>query len=184
MSAPDPSSIEDAEIPQVMSAESALGVEGCGLPQVCASSEIACKLLTYRTLDWHLLPCVITLRDIIDSLPGNIGWNDLETKPLTDTPWSYAPFVDRYVSPGTPDWSEGRLLCRQCVLKLMGCRVLNSLRELKAQSRSSHLLCCGVSGSNRACCLGGQQVEDCWYGYNCRTQRRPYHGAKLNVRDG
>jgi len=50
----------------------------------------------------------------------------------------YTSFVDLYVSPGVPDWSEGKTMCKECILTLMGRRTLNSLRELKAQRGSSH----------------------------------------------
>ena len=29
--------------------------------------------------------------------------------------------------------------------------------------------------------LEGPQLEDCWYGYKCRTQRKHTHAIKLNV---
>ena len=90
-------------------------------------------------LDWHLLPCEVAYQEVLHGLPGNLSWNSRETLPLSATPWVFAPFVNRYVSPGTPDWSEGKLFCKQCVVRLMGRHVLNSLRELRAQGRSSRL---------------------------------------------
>ena len=39
-----------------------------------------------------------------------------------------------------------------------------------------------VPGRNRNFWLDGPQLEDCWYGYECRTQREYDHAAKLNVR--
>ena len=107
---------------------------------------LACEWLTSRVLDWHLLPCAVTLHEVLGGLPGRLGWNTRETQQLSATPWSCISFVDRYVSPGVPDWSEGKLLCRGCVLKLMGRHVLNSLRELKAQSRSCRLSPPDLSG--------------------------------------
>ena len=117
-----------------------------------------------------------------DGLPGYLSWNTLEIEPLVATNWVFTQFVNRHVSPEAPDWSEGKVLCKRCVLKLMGRRVLNSLRELRAQSMSSRPPSPDMSGSNRTSCPDGPQREDCWYGYNCRTQRKPHHAAKLNVR--
>lgn len=110
---------------------------------------IARKWLTPHDLDWHLLPCAVTLGPMLKSLPGHLGWNSQEILPIQINPWSYADFVNRHISPGTPDWSEGRLLCNKCVLKVMGRYALNSLREIKAQRRSSRLSSSIVSRSNR-----------------------------------
>lgn len=143
---------------------------------------IARGLLTARVLGWHLLPCTITFYDLLDRLPGYLRWNSLEIQPLLATKSVYTQFVNRHVSPGTPDWSEGKLLCGVCVLKLMGRRVLNSLRELKAQRTSSGPSSPDMSGDNRTSCPDGPQLEDCWYGYKCRTQRKDSHAVKLNVR--
>jgi len=114
----------------------------------------------WSSSNWHLLPCIILPDEVLDNLPGHLGWNRHETEPLSIIPWTFARFVDRHVSPGTKDWSEGKVLCTGCVLKLMGRRALGSLRELKAQH--------------------GPQLEDCWYGYKCRTQRRETHAVRLN----
>ena len=139
------------------------------------------RWLTSHILDWHLLPCDITRGDIFDSLPGALGLNNYETWPLFAVPWSFAHFVDRHVSPGGGDWSEGKVLCKKCVLELMGRHVLNSLRELKAQRGCSCLLNCGTPGNNRIFRLDEPQLENCWYGYRCRTQRKDTHAVKLNV---
>lgn len=141
------------------------------------------RWLTSHVLDWHLLPCVIVLEDVLDNLPGALGWNDHETQPLTVTPWSFAHFVDCHVSPGTRDWSEGKVLCKVCVLKIMGRKAFDSLRESKAQRGSPCLGRRNVSNNNRIFYLDGPQLEDCWYGYRCRTQRKSAHAAKLNVRN-
>ena len=45
------------------------------------------------------------------------------------------------------------------------------------------LLFYNVSGSDWIFFLEGPQPEDCWYGYNCRTQRKCDHAIKLNVCD-
>ncbi|KAF9786111.1 hypothetical protein BJ322DRAFT_1058049 [Thelephora terrestris] len=124
----------------------------------CHATDLGPKL--WSSSNWHLLPCAIVLNEILGHLPGTLAWNWLETQPLSTTPWSFAQFVDRHISPGTHDWSEGKVLCKECVLKLMGRHALRSLRELKAQN--------------------GPQLEDCWYGYKCRTQRKPDHAARLN----
>lgn len=118
-------------------------------PKFVPPLNIARKRLTSRALDWHLLPCFITFHEVLSFLPGNLRRNSQETQPLSTVPWAYTPFVNRHVSPGTQDWSEGKLLCKGCVLKLMGRRILNSLRELKAQrrpSRLSALTCLAVIG--------------------------------------
>ena len=103
--------------------------------------------------------------------------------PLKAFRWSFISFVNRYVPSETPDWSEGKILCKQCVLKLMGRHILNSLRENKAQRGSSRLFSYNVSESDRIVFPEGPQLEDCWYGYNCRTQRKCDHAIKLNVCD-
>ena len=100
-------------------------------------------------IDWHLLPCAVTFRGIIENLPGKLNWNALVLQPLVGSHWVCTSFINHHVSPGTPDWSEGKLLCMQCVLKLMGRRVLNSLRELRTQrtsSRSSFQMCLTAIG--------------------------------------
>lgn len=139
------------------------------------------KWLTSRVLDLHLLPCTIQPDEVIDSLPGHLGWNKYETQPLSILPWSFAHFVNRHVSPGVRDWFGGKVLCRACVLELVGRRALNSLRELKAQRGYSCPLCCDIPWNNRIFGLDGPQLEDCWYGYRCRTQRKDAHAARLNV---
>ena len=139
------------------------------------------RWLTSGVPDWHLLPCVVLLTEVIGALPGHLSWNREETRPISNTPWVYTPFVNRYVSPGVPDWSEGKTLCKQCVLGLMGRHILRSLRELKTQRRSSRRSPRDVSGSNQTFRPDGPQLEDCWYGYNCRTQRKHDHAVKLNV---
>ena len=93
--------------------------------------------LTSPVPDWHLLPCVVSVNEVIGALPGHLGWNREETRLISNVPWVYTLFVDRYVSPGVSDWSEGKTLCKQCVLGLMGRHILKSLRELKAQRRFS-----------------------------------------------
>jgi hypothetical protein len=123
------------------------------------------------------------LDEILESLPGNLGWNRLETGPLSVTPWSFTHFVDRHVSPGVQDWSKGKVLCRRCVLKFIGGRAFDSLRDLKAQRGSSCPLCCDIPENinNRIFHLDGPPLRDCWYGYRCRTQRKEAHAARLNV---
>ena len=74
--------------------------------------------------------------EVLDRLPGNLRWNTLEIQPLMATDWVYPQLINSHVSPGTPDWSEGKIMCKECVLKLMGRCVLNSLRELRAQRMS------------------------------------------------
>lgn len=144
-------------------------------PQHCT------QVTDFRILDWHLLPCVITFSEVLNALPGYLNWNSHETLPLKANPWSFTSFVNRHISSETPDWSEGKLLCKRCVLKLIGRHTLNSLREIKAQRRSSSVV--PYSGIDRTSRLEGPQLEDCWYGYRCRTQRRHDHAAKLNVCD-
>lgn len=73
-------------------------------------------------------------------------------------------------------------MCKSCVLSLMGRHVLNYLRELKAQRRASRPSSPGVSGGGLTFYLDGPQAENCWYGFNCRTQGERDHAAKLNVR--
>jgi len=98
--------------------------------------------------DWHLLPCAIAPHEVLNSLPGYLSFNHQETQPLSATSLEHIAFVNRHVSPGSPDWSEGKLMCMPCVLSSMGRRVLNSLRELKAQRESLHLSSPCVSGNN------------------------------------
>ena len=37
------------------------------------------------------------------------------------------------------------------------------------------------AGNNLIPHLDEPQLEDCWYGYRCRTQRKHAHAVKLNV---
>ena len=120
-----------------MSVTSLLWVLSCGLPRVRAPVEHCAQVADLCVPDWHLLPCVVSLNEVIGALPGHLGWNREETQPISTVPWVYTPLINRYVSPGVPEWSEGKTLCKECVLGLMGRRILNSLRELKAQRRSS-----------------------------------------------
>ena len=95
-------------------------------------------------------------RNIQETLPLSTTWgympsvnpNAPETLPPSTT-WAYTPFVNRHIPSETPDWSEGKVLCKPCVLKLMGRHLLNFLREIKAQSvssRPSPLLCLAIIG--------------------------------------
>ena len=84
--------------------------------------------------------------------------------PLKASRWSFISFVNLHVSSETPDWSEGKLLCKQCVLELMGRRILNSLQENKAQRGSSRLFSYNVSRSNWIFVPEGPQLEDYWCG--------------------
>ena len=101
--------------------------------------EITCKWLTSHELDWHLLPCAVSFIEVLSNLPGCLSWNSHEIMPLKAFHWSFISFVNHHVSSETPDWSEGKLLCKQCVLKLMGQHILNSLWENKAQHGSPFL---------------------------------------------
>jgi len=73
-------------------------------------------------------------------------------------------------------------MCKPCVLRSMGRRILNTLRELKAQRKSFHLSSPCLSGNNPTFGLDGAQLEDCCYGFNCGSQRKREHSVKLNVR--
>ena len=96
-----------------------------------------------RALDWHLLPCAVSLFEVFNSLPGDLSWNTHETMPIRDPIRAYVPFFNSQVFPGTQDWSGGKLLCKPCLLKVMGRHALNFLRENKAQRRT-RLSSCGV----------------------------------------
>ena len=128
----------NAHRPQARNVMFLIWVQDCGLPPVRAPLE-HCTPMADFLLDWHLLPSVVVLEEVLDGLPGHLGWNRHETQPLSVIPWSFTDFVNRHVSSGTQDWSEGKVLCKQCWLKLMGRHVLNSLRELKAQREYSCL---------------------------------------------
>ena len=111
--------IKGIEAPQVTSVVFLTWVHYCGLPQVHAPLEHRIRVADPRALDWHLLPCAILYVKVFDSLPGYLGWNTHQTIPIRDPIRAYVPFFNSRVFPRTPDWSEGKLLCKACV-KLMG----------------------------------------------------------------
>jgi len=131
--------IKGIEAPQVTSVMFLTWVQPCGLPQVCASLEHRVRVADPRALDWHLLPCSLLYIEVFDNFPGHLGWNPHQTIPIRDPVRAYVPFFNSRVFPGTPDWSEGKLLCKLCVLKLMGRHALSFLRENQAQRRSRPL---------------------------------------------
>jgi len=128
---------------QVASAMILTWVQSYGLLQVRAPPEHRMQVADPRALDWHLLPCTVLFFEVFNNLPGYLSWNTHETAPLQDLTRAHVSSFISQVFPGTPDWSEGKILCRPCVLKLMARHALNFLRENKAQRRS-RLLSRGV----------------------------------------
>lgn len=101
------------------------------------------QLADPRAPDWHLLSCAVLPFEVFNNLPGYLSRNAHEITPLQDPTRSHVSLFISQVFPGTTDWSEGKILCKSCVLKLMGQHALNFLREKKAQRRS-RLLSCGI----------------------------------------
>ena len=88
-----------------------------------------CKWLTSPVLDWHLLQCDISPFQLIEEIFKALlekGYEPklLEAKVLDP---KLLEAVNLCLPLGKDDWSEGMVLCKQCVLTLMKDHILDSL---------------------------------------------------------
>jgi len=145
------------------------------LDAVHGENDRCCRCDTVHGVDlwnesnWSLLKGRVDLNDFLTRLTGRLLANRLEVMSLrnavTSSSFSLSVFMDEIYDmkiSAYDNWDKQDWLCYVCVMEII----------------QRHLYLWWLEQKRKA----GQQIpEDCWYGYNCRTQtRRPEHAKKLN----
>ncbi|KDQ62629.1 hypothetical protein JAAARDRAFT_30543 [Jaapia argillacea MUCL 33604] len=102
---------------------------------------------------------------IAADLPGRLSENGRECTSLhahvKNPAFSWKTMMHEMFN-AAEGWNENDWLCTDCI----------------SAFRKEHLM---SWWANRKLADGSLPLEDCWYGYNCRTQvHRPFHASKLN----
>jgi hypothetical protein len=135
----------------------------------CCRCDIVHGLELWDESNWSNLRRRIGPTEIVTFLKGRLANNLFEKANLTSTllrdDFSFVRFMQEIYDIKTAaydNWEKKDALCRACVVDVINC----------------HLHLWHVEQKRK----GGQHIpEDCWYGYNCRTQVHNYvHANKLN----
>lgn len=151
--------------------------------------------------DWHRLQDHITINYLVSGLDGELKRNRTEIAQISryirtgleDTPrtvFDWTPFVEenfdlvKQEEGDTCNWDKDQWYCKDCMMGFLRSGFRKWWIAKKKEGESLH---------RRLSVVRAQRVsyvenipfapDDCWYGYNCRTQRHKVsHAEKLNVR--
>lgn len=126
--------------------------------------------------NWHLLRGFLSLPQMIRLLEGKLPNNSHEMSQLAEyihgrddddkLTFDWVDFIEELCDMDTDaegPWDKSQWYCLDCLLALIRLRLRKWWLATKVKD-------------------GMPINEDCWYGYNCRTQvHRATHAAKLNV---
>lgn len=142
--------------------------------------------------DWEYIPGILRLstRAIFGLLPGNLQYNQRQPSPAQTITAkiqnSHFPALLNGIfakkSPEFDDWNKEDWICDACLNKFLRENLIYWLLEEQRQGMHYSKTSPGCTLCWHRLTAGDPILEDCWYGYNCRTQtHRPQHAAKLNV---
>ncbi|KAH9945585.1 hypothetical protein B0H21DRAFT_744377 [Amylocystis lapponica] len=149
--------------------------EVTGKQDACHRCQTVHGLNLWGRSTWPLLEGCLNLRGVCNQLPGNLPQNVAETRMLlqhirnTDplqTMRNYVNMLEElfdFEADPQGVWSKDEWYCLDCMCHLFKQRLWKWWLAKKRQ-------------------LNIPVNEDCWYGYNCRTQtHRHAHASRLNV---
>jgi len=129
------------------------------------------RMVLWHEENWPEMKRSLLPVDISMALGGHLYMNATEKQlfvnALFDPGFSYSTIMEGLFgisADDNDDWSEKDWLCSECVMLLM--KENGNLRRWWTQYKQAN-------GINIL-------AEDCWWGYQCRTQRYQHHSSKLN----
>lgn len=141
----------------------------CGENEQCSRCHTEHGFDLWNESNWSLLRGHLTPSNILSHLKGRLSANHQEVNPLRmvllDDDFCMADLMSELYDIKISDydnWDKQDLLCLSCVEQIFKCHLHLWALERKRQE-------------------GQPILQDCWYGYNCRTQtHKVEHAKKLN----
>ncbi|KAI0343963.1 hypothetical protein BDW22DRAFT_1109899 [Trametopsis cervina] len=167
-----------------------------GADDKCSRCDTVIGMGLYGPENWELLSWRIE-QMLISSLPGNLARNMNETRAIslyihqnwtTKLDWQVIPeeILSTVVVGEQELWDKDKWYCADCLTALLRPR----FRRWWQSKRQERMYFKRETGTTFVASLllflpyleGTLQTEDCWYGYNCRTQlHSSQHASRLNV---